>query len=81
MTDEGDRVADILLEADFLVVGILVESRLVFAGKGFLLVVFGVFGTADERKFEITGLDQGQEEQEEQRVEGLPHSVVIIDIY
>jgi hypothetical protein len=60
--DKGNRVADIFFEADLPVVGILVKSRLVFASKWFLLVVFGVFRAADEWEFEETALDSSEEQ-------------------
>jgi hypothetical protein len=59
--DKGNRVADIFFETDLPIVGILAEGRLVFASKWLLLIVFGVFGAADEREFEETALDSSEE--------------------
>ena len=42
LVDEGDRVADVLLEADLPVFGLLAESGLIFANEGLLVVMLAL---------------------------------------
>lgn len=74
---EHDGVADVLLEADLMVFGIVVERGLVLADDGLVLIVIASQFAADEGELEVAALGEVDEADHQYWPGYPPHKVIL----